>query len=310
MSLRRQQQSVHPVPVSKDRADARRESLHRQSRRRETELSLLAHRTVQRESRSYGFTLIELLVVIAIIAVLIALLLPAVQQVREAARRTQCRNNLRQVGLALQNYHSALRSFPPGGLEWRAPWPPGLPQKNIAWSALILPWLEQSNLYRSLDFNTGYDSIANAPFAAVRLPVYLCPSTPNGDRQFNSRGPIAYGGIFGERIMSPNNPPKGVMVYDRVFRFRDITDGSSNTLIVAEDSQRIHVEWISAYNVFDQAYAVNKAPQIENDMRSQHTGGAFGCLADGSVRFVGESLDRSILAALCTRDGGEIIGDW
>jgi prepilin-type N-terminal cleavage/methylation domain-containing protein len=265
----------------------------------------------QRSSfRSAGFTLIELLVVIAIIAILLALLLPAVQHAREAARRTQCRNNLKQIGLALQNYHATLRCFPPGGLDWRPPWPPGYQQRNIAWSALVLPWLDQQTVYWALDLHAAYDADVNAPAAATRLPVYLCPSTPNGDRQFRGRGPIAYGGIYGERLMSPNNPPKGLMVYDEVFRFRDITDGASNTLIVGEDSQRIHVEWISAYNVFDQAWPVNQAPAFENDLRSQHPGGAFATLADGSVRFVSESLDRTILAALCTRAGGEVVGDW
>jgi prepilin-type N-terminal cleavage/methylation domain-containing protein len=260
--------------------------------------------------RRRAFTLIELLVVVAVIAILVALLLPAVQHVREAARRTQCRNNLRQIGLALQNYHATVRSFPPGGFDWRSPWPLGQPERNIAWSALVLPWLEQQSLYLSMDLNEGYDAAVNAAGAATRLPVYLCPSTPSGDELYRGRGPSAYGGIFGERLLGPNNPPKGLMIYDEVFRFRDITDGSSNTLIVGEDSARIHVEWISAYNVFDQAFPVNQAPYFENDLRSKHVGGAFAALADGSVRFIGDSLDRRLLAALCTRGGGEVIGDW
>lgn len=265
---------------------------------------------VRRRRSVRAFTLIELLVVAAVISVLLAMLLPAVQQVREAARQVQCRNNLRQIGLGLQNYHGAWSCFPPGGFDWRPPWPPGATNRNIAWSALLLPWIDQANVLQALDLNAGYDASVNAAAAATRIPVYLCPTTPDGDQPYRGRGPIAYGGIYGERISRPNQPPRGLMLYDQVLRFRDITDGSSNTLIVGEDSARIHVEWISADNVFDQAFAVNQAPPFENDLRSRHPGGAFATLADGSVRFLTDSLDLSVLAALCTRGEGEVIGDW
>ncbi len=104
-----------------------------------------------RERRRLGFTLIELLVVIAIIAILIALLLPAVQQAREAARRTQCRNNLKQIGLALHNYHDVFNTFPPGYVAKIANNKTSSERSMFAWGALILPYIEQGNLYQVLD---------------------------------------------------------------------------------------------------------------------------------------------------------------
>src|SRR5262249_9680379 len=125
-------------------------------------------------SRRPGFTLVELLVVIAILATLVGLLLPAVQKAREAANRTHCTHNLRQIGLALHAYHHAYATFPPGGIEWR---PPGdLSKRQLAWSVFVLPYLEQEALYRQLDLSKAFDSPENAEAAATVLPIYLCPS--------------------------------------------------------------------------------------------------------------------------------------
>jgi len=129
---------------------------------------------MKRNNKYTGFTLIELLVVIAIIAVLIALLLPAVQQAREAARRTQCKNNMKQLGLALHNYHDTMNCFPPGGFHI------GL---RASWLVMILPYIDQANLYHSINFNAGSSSpSANdypklQPTALTRIPGYLCPSS-------------------------------------------------------------------------------------------------------------------------------------
>jgi len=251
-----------------------------------------------------GFTIIELLVMITVISVLIALLLPAVQSVRESARRMQCLNNLHQIGLALHNYHSTHNCLPPGGLEPRPKWPTG---KQYAWSAFLLSHLEQTNLQNGVDFDYAFDHPVNADAAATPLAVFICPSTPRNSSLTKGMGATDYGGIYGERIVSTNNPPRGVMVYDRVVRFRDITDGTSTTLAISEDAAFRDGQWINGRNLFDQAFPINKAPVFENDIRSLHPGGANGLYADGSAQFLNETMDLNTLAAICTRNGGEVI---
>jgi len=258
-------------------------------------------------SRRRGFTLVELLVVIAIIGVLVALLLPAVQAAREAARRASCSNNLKQIGLGLHLYHDVHRTFPPGGVEFRLG--SDTSKRQLAWSVFLLPYIEQLNLYEQLDLTTAFDSAENAPAAATVLSVYICPSAPSGDQLVSGRGPCLYGGIYGERITSPNNPPKGTMLYDTPISMAHIRDGTSNTLVVAEDSGFADGQWINGRNIFDQAFAINKAPPFENDIRSEHPGGANGVLADGSVRFFSETMNLDTLAAYCTRAGGEVIAN-
>jgi prepilin-type N-terminal cleavage/methylation domain-containing protein/prepilin-type processing-associated H-X9-DG protein len=252
-----------------------------------------------------GFTLVELLVVIAIIGILVAMLLPAVQQVREAARRTTCLNNLRQIGIGLQNYHSAHQKFPVGGTGWRGTFSPD--ETQIAWSAFLLPFVDQNNIYGQIDFNLAFDDAFNAEPAAKVISTYVCPTSLRGTELSQGRGPTDYGGMYGERISSPNNPPKGLMIYGTAFSHRDITDGSSHTIIVAEDSDFSDGQWINGLNLFDQAFAINAAPEFENDMRSLHPGGANAAFADGSAHFLTETMSLESLAALCTRSGGEIV---
>jgi len=259
----------------------------------------------RREPPRIAFTLVELLVVIAIIGMLVSLLLPAVNRARAAARRTHCQNNLRQIGIGLQSHHAAQGSFPMGGIEWR----PIESSKNrqLAWSAFLLPYIEEQALFDSLDLTTAFDSLENAAGAAKTLSVYICPSSLRGERLVEGRGPCDYGGIYGERITSPNNPPKGTMLYDIQISTAHIQDGISNTLIVAEDSRFDDGQWINGRNIFDQAFAINLAPDWENDIRSEHSGGAFATRADGSVSFLDESLALNVLAALCTRAGHEVV---
>jgi prepilin-type N-terminal cleavage/methylation domain-containing protein/prepilin-type processing-associated H-X9-DG protein len=254
-----------------------------------------------------GFTLVELLVVIAIMAVVVGLLLAAVQAAREAARRSQCSNNLRQIGIALHNYHANHRCFPPGGIEPRPLWPQG---RQFAWSAYLLPFIEQEPLSGQIDFSVPFDDPANDAPAAVVLPIYLCPSTPRDSPRHRGRGACDYGGIYGERITSPNEPPKGVMLYDRSIRIRDILDGTSTTLAISEDADFPDGQWINGRNVFDQAFPINRAPAFENDIRSLHPGGANGLFSDGSAVFLSESMDLQTLAAICTRAGHEVVPDF
>lgn len=155
-------------------------------------------------SRSDGFTLIELLVVIAIIGVLIALLLPAVQSAREAARRAQCTNNMKQLGLALHNYHDAFGSFPPGGMT--APgW--GWANNGISWRGLILPRMEGNNAYNAINFDLYADGSGQASFMTAwytTFSTFLCPS--DGDNQNGFR---ADGTTIGQYPAGPTPPRPG-----------------------------------------------------------------------------------------------------
>jgi prepilin-type N-terminal cleavage/methylation domain-containing protein/prepilin-type processing-associated H-X9-DG protein len=269
-------------------------------------------------ARPAGFTLIELLVVIAIIGVLVALLLPAVQMAREAARRAQCTNNLKQIGIALHGYHDVHNTFPSGG--WIAiPTQPQTRNMNMGWSAAVLPWLEQRALYDSLNLSVVYDDPANSTATYTVLQVYFCPSEPR--KTFWSRYPgdqfdhadADYGGMYGERgLSSPtvtNNPPRGPMIFNRPIPLAAITDGASQTLQVGEDPEAINAMWASGHNVFDQAFPINARPPVEfgEELTSQHPGGGNVLFADGSVHFLKDQMDRRVVAALCTRDGGEIV---
>jgi prepilin-type N-terminal cleavage/methylation domain-containing protein len=252
-----------------------------------------------------GFTLVELLVVIAVIGILIGLLLPAVQAVRAAARRISCSNNLHEMGVGLHHFHEAHGKFPPGGIELRTFF--NREGRQIAWSAYLLPFIEEQPLHDRINFRKDFDSPENADAAAEIVAVYLCPSVARETHLVEGRGACDYGGIHGERITGPNEPPKGVMLYDRALRIRDIHDGTTCTLMVSEDAEWRDGQWINARNLFDQAFGINQAPAFENDIRSEHPRGANGLMSDGSARFLEEEMDLEILAALCTRAGEETV---
>lgn len=197
---------------------------------------------ISRHRAQRGFTLIELLVVIAIIAILISLLLPAVQQAREAARRTQCRNHLKQIGLALHNYHDIHSSFPSGytarGVvssdSAAAETGPG-----FAWGVMILPYLDQASLFNHFDFLEDADDAHNLEHGQEVLDSFLCPTDP-APRKFTP--PVGtelaasnYVGIFGygNVSMAPGTGT-GIFYRNSSTRIRDITDGTSNTICVGE----------------------------------------------------------------------------
>ncbi len=271
-----------------------------------------------RRSPPPGFTLIELLVVIAIIGVLVALLLPAVQAAREAARRISCFNNLKQIGVALHGYHDTARAFPAGG--WIAIFnQPATQNMNIGWSAVILPWLEQKPLYDSLNLSFPYNHAVNSTAGYTVLNTYLCPSEPRKSLWNRAPGDTFdfadndYGGMYGERGLSArtvtNNPPRGAMIFNQSLSLAEILDGSSSTIQIGEAPEAINAMWPSGHNLFDQSAAINARPKIEfgEELTSQHPGGANALFADGSVHFLRETLDRRVLAALCTRNGAEIV---
>jgi len=186
--------------------------------------------------RRRGFTLIELLVVIAIIGILVALLLPAVQQAREAARRTQCKNNLKQIGLAIHNYIDAHGTMP---LCLS-----GMP-KALSVHAYLLPYFDQSNLYHTIDFNSAWNSATNAAAAATKVTSFLCPSdsyqmVPAGWAANSYRANQGSGILFSQPStvvgnVNYNMPmPNGVFIPGFSLPIAEVRDGTSNTAAFSE----------------------------------------------------------------------------
>ena len=281
-----------------------------------------------------GFTLVELLVVIAIIGILIALLLPAVQAAREAARRAQCSNHLKQLGLALQNYHDTNKIFPL----------PGMIDNQLSWYTLILPFVEQDPIYRQMVWTQGTYNVAGKMGHAVnRINGFLCPSAP-GDMELStetwSSKPTYTAHYFG--ILGPNgtnattNQPytckntttetfggectQGVL-WQYSSRMRDITDGTSNTYLLGEISWKAmpyRRAWIRGKYADTRGtlylFSKNVREPINSGyddewnnvaFGSEHPGGAHFSMVDGSVRFVPETIDHAIYLATASRDGGE-----
>lgn len=280
-------------------------------------------------SGSYGFTLVELLVVITIIGILIALLLPAVQAAREAARRMQCCNNLKQMGLALHLYHESVGLFPPDYDGW-------------AWSARILPFVEDATIAASLDYSGHYGNnvLPNTQLIKTILPFYQCPSAPP------VKCTTCCGGIPGDEDVAETNyaaivtdiyptelpgyayttKGSGCMYIGSRVRFADITDGSSQTLLVGEripfpgkDAWKATAgnnycasgvcelgdNWAGVAHITT-FYGINQASGMEylaSGVESAHAGIAQFAFADGHVSSLSESISQAVLRSLTTRNG-------
>jgi prepilin-type N-terminal cleavage/methylation domain-containing protein len=343
--------------------------------------------------RRCGFTLIELLVVIAIIAILIGLLLPAVQKVRDAAARAQCANNLKQIALALHNHHGVRNTFPPGGMQSDV----NGTNCYTNWAIEILPYMEQSALYSQYDQTVFNEHPNNRVVTQSRVKTYECPSDnlggqletpasgPNGGGSGPARGSSqwmhgSYRAVSGQGYKGSQTYPRGfwdtfepyywapagttlvgsyrgilhgtaaayngipnqtavnsgvsIITMGGPEQFKDITDGTSNTLMVGEltftditsratfwaytyasyNQSSIYPESRTLTSSYNQCWNTIQPPQTSNADQvckrafgSRHTNGLNFCLGDGSTRYISYNVDMNVLAGMATIQGGESI---
>ena len=312
-------------------------------------------------TRRCGFTLIELLVVIAIVAILLGLLLPAVQKVREAAARAKCQNNLKQLGLALHHHHDAHGTFPPAFVN-KGPYGTTGFSFTHGWAAFVLPYIEQQQLHNLYRWDFPLYAVENQPVVSRHLKIFQCPTTPEQDRYitfgpfqlFGTKGAcgdytvtlgvdaglaqLGWVDQVGDYRGALTHVPTPTLTASPIAtptRFADITDGTSNTILLAEDSGRPR-RWLArqsgpdqvldggAWNHFkggiilqgktaDGTSNLGTCPMNctnAGEVYSFHTGGANAVFADGSVHFLREGMSIRVLARLVTRAGGEVVSDY
>jgi prepilin-type processing-associated H-X9-DG protein len=241
---------------------------------------------------------------VATTGILVALLLPAVQQAREAARRTQSRNNLRQIMLALHNYHDTFQQFPEGThLNEKLK-----PDERLSWLAKVLPYLDQAPLYNQIDFDEGWEDEANLKLVDTKIPVFLNPSVPR--RGEEGEAVTDYVGLAGLGKEGPTLPvtstKAGVFGYNRATKLSDIQDGTSNTIAVMDASNS--GRWAAGGKATIRPFTTKPYINGPDGIGSPHAGGCHAAFADGSVRFISEAIDPTVLEALTTIRGGEVVG--
>jgi len=280
----------------------------------------------------HGFTLVELLVVIAIIGILVALLLPAIQAAREAARRCSCLNNVMQLGLAVHNYEFNFEALPPGVTDTKGPIrnePQGL---HVSWIVNILPYMEERTLSRLFDPSAGAYASVNAQVRSTSIQILMCPSYP-GERT-NEEGTIAYttyAGCYNDVEAPIDVDNHGLLFLNSQVRFDEIYDGSSKTLLIAEKLIRPDdLGWVSGTRAtlrntskieeprprFGQPAAPGDENRADQDVAESLYVGGFGgyhpgvvnaTFADGSTRTIADTIDREVLRLLGNRADGEIV---
>lgn len=295
--------------------------------------------------RKHGFTLVELLVVVSIVTVMVGLLMPAVQQAREAARRTTCRNNLKQIGLALSDYENVNRVLPPsctGDMAYGVWYPQPWQFRLQSWTSMILPFLDQQALWSEIDFSKSALDPLNLPVATQVLSVFRCPTysgpaysqsplymalSPNyALRNYVAMGATTIGKLW--------HKPNGVFYASSSTRFSDIKDGISMTIFVAETRETNMAVWIDGttaslaghpYNedappdyAFPQT-ALNYSPffisvlgagnlvECQYGPSSMHPGGIHHLFGDGSVHFLSPEIRPIVYDALITTNGSEVV---